>query len=162
MKYLYLLRHGEAVAGAQDDRARALSAHGVSQAQMIGDYLASTACPPDLVLCSPARRTRQTWENLRVHLPNQTVRMHIEDGLYNAMPGDLFDIIARTPPDSGALLVIGHNPGLSMLAGILSDDPRLVKGFSPATLGVFTCENLDDWADIQPGIWACADLIRPA
>ena len=62
-RQLLLLRHAKAVIGeGMDDFDRPLAPRGEQAAQAMGRYMAANGLVPDLVLCSPARRTTQTWE----------------------------------------------------------------------------------------------------
>ena len=64
MRELILLRHAHAEPGAagQADFDRPLSSQGLAEAEAAGRWLADQGLVPDRVLCSPARRTRETLE----------------------------------------------------------------------------------------------------
>ncbi len=68
---LLLLRHAKAVIGegAMADIDRPLSPRGESAAKRMGPTWQSNGLVPDLVLCSPARRPRQTWTLPHAELP---------------------------------------------------------------------------------------------
>ena len=64
---LVLLRHAKAEAAgsdAPDDAERPLTARGHADAAAAGAWLARHGLLPDVVICSPARRTRQTWHGV--------------------------------------------------------------------------------------------------
>jgi hypothetical protein len=71
MKTLYLLRHGKSEWGdpGLDDHDRPLAARGERAAAVVGIHFAQQDYQPSLVLCSSARRTRETLESLLPHLP---------------------------------------------------------------------------------------------
>jgi phosphohistidine phosphatase len=125
LRELILLRHAHADAAPLEgnDADRPLSARGRSEASHAAARLLSLGLVPDLVLFSPALRTRETAEILRtaLGLPLQSFR---ELGaLYLAAPPILRLQIAAIEPQVHRLMIIGHNPGLSELADEL--DPRL-------------------------------------
>ena len=66
MLRLWLLRHAKSAWDdpALDDFARPLSARGKKACRALARHMGERAIYPDLVLCSPATRTRQTWERL--------------------------------------------------------------------------------------------------
>src|SRR5690606_35624246 len=66
MKELILLRHAHAEPAAPGgaDIDRALSPEGLAEAESGGRWLQEQALVPDPVLCSPARRARETLEGV--------------------------------------------------------------------------------------------------
>jgi phosphohistidine phosphatase len=119
-RHLVLLRHAKAESptGAAD-RDRPLSARGQTDAQAAGGWLA-TRHVPDLVLCSPAKRTRQTWHAVSTHLPaGAGPEVRYERRLYLAGPDDLLAMVREIDDRVHNVLVIGHNPALSELAFLL-------------------------------------------
>ena len=64
MRELILLRHAHAdpALPGQSDMDRPLSAEGLAEAESAGRWLRDQGLVPDCVLCSPARRTRETLE----------------------------------------------------------------------------------------------------
>lgn len=127
MKDLVLFRHAKsswANPGASDFD-RPLNKRGRRAAPMMAAWLAGQGWAPDLVLCSAARRTQETLALVQPHLGAGTVV--IERALYLATVPTLRQHIARIPDGAGRALVIGHNPGLELLAAEL--DP----GGSPAS-----------------------------
>lgn len=63
-RMLVLLRHAKAATatGVTSDADRPLSGRGYADAVAAGTWLGNNGLRPDLVICSPARRTRQTWQ----------------------------------------------------------------------------------------------------
>ncbi len=145
---LFLMRHGQAgLAGS--DRERPLTALGQSQVARVGETLAGRGI--ERVLCSPAVRTRQTAEALRLATPVTVV-----EPLYNCSAGRILTALAGLPEYVRAALVVGHYPGVPALAQQLADrrsDPaelrRLTGQFSPAT--VVELEFTGPWTDLHTG-----------
>lgn len=117
MKTLWLLRHAKASAGhdGMADRDRPLSARGREGAQRIGRHLAARGVRPDLVLCSPSLRTRETIERVAKELGG-ALAIEFEEELYLASDRDLRERIASAPDDVGSLMLVGHNPGFEQIA----------------------------------------------
>ena len=74
---------------------------------------------PDLMLVSPARRTRQTAEIVARELSLPARRLVPEDALYLAATADILKVVQSTGPRIAHLLLIAHNPGLSELMQLL-------------------------------------------
>ncbi|PJK07107.1 phosphoglycerate mutase [Lysobacteraceae bacterium NML95-0200] len=129
MQQLILIRHAHALNAAvgQADFDRELSTHGRNEAQSAGQWLQQQAWQADIVLTSPARRTRQTLDGLQAggwSLP----AAHFEPCLYEATLGMLLAAIedaVQARPDARSLAVIAHNPGLEYLLVHLSDAEHL-------------------------------------
>jgi phosphohistidine phosphatase len=120
---LALLRHAKAAHPAGiDDMRRALTARGHADAAAAGGWLAGQQLFPDVVLCSPARRTRETWHGVALALGADATGTTVvyDPGIYKSTRGqDLLEMVMTTGPDVTTLLVIGHNPTLSALSSLL-------------------------------------------
>lgn len=122
MNRLHLLRHAKSSAKeGVDDQERSLSRRGREIARRVGKHLPSNLGAVDLVLCSSARRTRETLE-LALAEFSPRPRTAIEDGLYLASRQTLAARLRRLDPSDLNVLLIGHNPGLHELAVALADE----------------------------------------
>lgn len=113
---LVLLRHAKAQtpAGVPDDK-RPLSPRGHADAQAAGAWLAAKVVP-ELVLCSPSKRTRQTWHAIAANLPaGADPAVRFDRRLYLGGVDALLEML-REIEDVSSVLLIGHNPTLSQLA----------------------------------------------
>lgn len=120
MHRLHLLRHAKSSWDeGVEDRDRKLNARGRDEAALVGKSLSATIGPLDLVLCSTARRARET-ASLVLKGFDPAPRIAFEEGLYLAGAGTLLDRLSRLGEAEGAVLVIGHNPGLHELAAALA------------------------------------------
>lgn len=144
MDRLILLRHGEAQSHAESGRDldRALTERGRRDAAAAGRALARARAEPELVLVSPAARTRETWRLAgAAWSPAPADREHRE--LYDVSPAELFELAKASGATS--VMLVAHNPGLQALAEELAlADPRLARGFPPATAAVLEREG-EDW-----------------
>lgn len=114
---LVLLRHAKAETppGVPDDR-RPLSPRGHADAHAAGAWLATRAVP-ELVLCSPTKRTRQTWHAVAANLPpGADPEVRYERRLYLGGAEELLQLVRETEDTVSSVLLIGHNPTLSQLA----------------------------------------------
>ena len=100
------------------DQTRPLNARGFETAARVGAYLAHHGLVPDHVLCSPARRTRETWAALAKELPAAPAAKY-DARLYDAAGSSLLAVLRETPAKFQSLMVVGHNPGLHELAILL-------------------------------------------
>lgn len=123
---LLLVRHAKAVPKSRpvDDFDRPLSQRGRADAPPTGRRLADSGLTCDLVLCSPARRTRQTWR-LAVPAPEEPPPVVYDERLYNAPPSMLVEVLAERGRGLSSLALVGHNPGIHQLAaGLYGTGPR--------------------------------------
>lgn len=153
MPRLLLLRHAKSSwpAGVSD-RDRPLARRGHEAAALMGRYLKEHGLSPDLVLVSPARRARETWELVAPFLDGTDAR---EDGrIYEAPVGRLLEVLAGVAAPVRNVLMVGHNPGFEDLAALLigagseSDLHRLGRKFPTAGLAVIDLP--DEWQAIEP------------
>ncbi|WP_373355676.1 histidine phosphatase family protein [Pseudoroseicyclus sp. CXY001] len=163
MKRLILTRHAKSdwVDGANDHQ-RPLSKRGRRAAPMIGQWLQAGGWLPDLVLCSDAKRTRETlalilaeWESW------PPVRQR--KSLYQASAARILEIVQG---ETGAttIQVIAHNPGIGQLAAeLVAEAPGHDRweGYPTGATAVIGFE-LDDWAQLRPGTGRLLDFAIPA
>jgi phosphohistidine phosphatase len=121
MHRLHLLRHAKASTDDKyEDRARPLAKRGREAARQLGKTLPGALGAVDLVLCSSSVRTRETAElALAGFAPSPPVLY--EEDLYLAGRATLLRRLRRLDEEVGAVLVIGHNPGLHELALTLAE-----------------------------------------
>ena len=132
MRRLILLRHAKsswADPGASD-HDRPLNRRGQEAAPKIGTYLNRHRLIPDCVLCSTARRARETWDLVSAEIP-------------------------AAPPEATALLLVGHNPGIQdaatllIAAGDLDDRERLREKLPTGALVVIDFA-ITQWSKLHP------------
>jgi phosphohistidine phosphatase len=144
---LIVLRHAKAVhVPGLADRERPLTDRGERDAGLAGETLKQVGLAPDLVLCSPSARTRQTAELALARLA-PGAPLHLESEIYEAYPDELLELIGRTDDDVSTLLLVGHNPGVYELIMNLT----LVHGDEGFPPGAFAVLETGSWADLGPG-----------
>src|SRR5512145_290445 len=111
MLTLALLRHAKSSWSDATalDRDRPLAARGLADAPLMGKALAERGIDPELVLCSSARRSRDT---LDLVLPNLRVEPKVvyEDALYHASAEEMLGMLHGIEPGASRVLLVGHNP----------------------------------------------------
>lgn len=149
MRELILLRHAHAepADNGQADIDRPLSPHGLAEAEAAGRWLLEQRVVPDRVLCSPARRTRETLEAV-LGLTGY-VEKRLDERVYEATPGTLAALVDEHR-EVERLLLVGHNPGLEQLVALMSSGQSGdYRGMPPAAVAVLS---LPKEATIEPGI----------
>ena len=114
-RQLILLRHAKSDWPDVPDRERPLAKRGRRDAPRIGRWLHDRGYLPDLVVCSDACRTRQTWELVAPELGGSPA-VRFEPRAYAASALTLLYLAQELPSRYRAALFIAHNPGLSDLA----------------------------------------------
>jgi len=163
-KRLHLLRHAKSSWDdpALADRDRPLAPRGRKAAKRLARHLDEAGVRPDLVLCSPSVRTRQTLERVARGLPDG-VQVELEDGLYAASAQTLLERLRAVPDATGAVLVIAHNPGLHDLARLLAGRgtgiARLEEAFPTGALATLGFDGV--WAGLRAGACELVELVFP-
>lgn len=123
MKTIFLLRHAKAVLGdvATRDFDRALSKRGTKDALRIGEIMKKQNIEPQMVLTSPAMRTKQTIE-LALQSSKLEVEPKFNEQIYDASLTDLLNVIALIDEEVNSLLLVGHNPGMEELLRFLTGE----------------------------------------
>ncbi|MFN4208361.1 MAG: SixA phosphatase family protein [Agrobacterium albertimagni] len=109
---IYLLRHaksGWAEPGGRDFD-RSLSDAGFAEAEILAETAADRGYRPDLVICSTAKRCRQTAEAIN-RVFSGLVEFRYVDALYNA-PAEAYLEIVSSTRGVEALMLVGHNPAI--------------------------------------------------
>lgn len=150
MKRLILMRHAKSdwSSGAASDHDRPLNARGLAAAEALGDWLRAQDLVPDQVLCSSAKRTGETYLGLR--LAEDTPTTFTRD-LYLATHTEMMTALRQATGD--VLLMIGHNPGISITAAELVETPPNHPKFEQYPTGATLVASLDidDWQDAAWG-----------
>jgi phosphohistidine phosphatase len=167
---LLLLRHAKSDwSRGADDHDRPLSGRGLTSAPEIARYMRSRLYVPAAVLCSTAKRARQTLDLL---LPEweATPAIRYDRALYLAEWPNLLAALRKAPSHASPLLVVGHNPGLEQLAVALAMPPqtpaergrlqRMAQKYPTAALAIFDFD-VESWRSLRPGIGHLVEFVRP-
>src|ERR1700761_184691 len=124
---LVLLRHAKSDWPDVADHERPLAKRGRRDAPVVGRWLGEAGFAPDAVVCSTARRARQTWELVSTGLaeaaPGVSPVVRFEPRVYEAAVLGLLMLVREFDDAWRTAMIIGHNPGLAGLAtGLASPD----------------------------------------
>ena len=150
MMRLLILRHATAASQgtAPGDRERPLSAQGRDECHRLGTWLQRQRVEPDIVLCSPSQRTRETWDLASV--AGSTADVRFLDALYL---GSAEDYLGAVDEVGGSMTVlVGHNPTCAALAAefLQAAGESFAGHFPPASLCV---------AERSAEGWRAVDLV---
>jgi phosphohistidine phosphatase len=179
-----LLRHAKSDWPDVPDHDRPLAKRGRKDAPVIGRWLRGHGYVPDVVVCSTARRTRQTWELMAPKLDGSPSVL-FEPRAYAASAQALLYLARELPDQCRAALLIAHNPGIEDLADSLAAPPG--EDSTPASAGedgtpgspgedgtpgspglrfptaaVAVFEFAGDWPGLAPGQARLLDFTTPA
>lgn len=166
---LILSRHAKAeqVEG-KPDHDRSLAPQGRKDARAIGEWLSDPAqlMVLDLALCSTSERTRQTLKEVSAGGASaEDVRF--DERIYDASAARLLDLLREVPDSVNTVLMIGHAPGIPVLATALAHNgtgssdvlDRLTLGFPTSGLAVLGFEG--PWATLAPEAAYLKDFAVP-
>lgn len=165
MKVVMLLRHAKTMQAApgMSDRDRPLLPRGQRDARLMGTAIVGQGTP-DLILVSPARRTRETLSAILATVPASTP-VRVVDALYGAA-GTYLDLIAANAGNAARVLVIGHNPTIHATALALAQSgtralrEELAVKFPTCALAVSRLD-IADWAELPTAGGELIALVRP-
>jgi len=162
-RHLFILRHAKSSWDnpGLEDHERPLAPRGQRACAVMAEHLRANAIKPELVLCSSARRTRETLEAVA-----PTGEHIIEPQLYSASAEALLERLHRLPGDVSSVMVIGHNPALQMLVlrlarrdGDGADRSAVERKFPTGALATLTFEC--GWTELAAGSAHLAEFLTP-
>ena len=165
MKSLTVLRHAKS---NWDDPVadfdRQLNERGRKAAVAVGEELKRRGTKFDCVIASPAKRVRETLDQLGKGY-GEPLDVHFDERIYLASEDNLLDLVRGIPDDVGSALIVGHNPGLHRLALLLIRDEgelrqRIADKYPTAAAATVELA-ADRWTEIEPGSGELSALILP-
>jgi phosphohistidine phosphatase len=157
-RQLFVLRHAKSSWDDPSlaDEDRPLAPRGRKAAKRIRAHIRSQQIPVGLVLCSSARRARQT---LDLVAPPGEIR--IEPDLYRATAAELLERLHRVPGEVDAVMLIGHEPAIRELAvGLVGPGSALAERKFP-TAGLATLTFTGPWSTLAPDRAGLATFVTP-
>ncbi len=127
MKRLTLMRHANAQWKDPQiaDFDRPLNRRGNSEAEAISRRLLELQLIPTMLVTSSALRARQTADIVARELGVSARSLRREETLYLAPAQDILRIVQSTGPRIPHLMIVGHNPGITEVANLLSAAPQI-------------------------------------
>ena len=158
MKTLLLLRHAKSSWKIVDqpDFERPLNGRGEWAAPMMGRHLRKQKIEPNLILCSPAERARQTAA-LFAEAAKLGSELRYDERIYEASALQLLEVITQADEAADTLLLVGHNPGLEELVLLLTGETRLMPTASLAKIDLTP----DKWAKVKEQTGRLDWMVKP-
>jgi len=168
-RILILARHAKAKQDQdKPDHDRDLASRGHQDAHAVGVWLSdpSRVVSLDLALCSTSERTRQTLSGI-VAGGASAQQTRFDRRIYDGGASSLLEILREVPDSVTAVLMIGHAPGIPVLATALAHNDsgstdvmdRLSMGFPTSGLAVLGFEG--SWATLAPEAAYLRDFVVP-
>jgi phosphohistidine phosphatase len=164
MKQLLLLRHAKSSWDDPElaDHDRPLAPRGRRATRLIAEHLRRESAAPELVLCSSARRTRETLERIAPAL-GEAVAVAVERELYAASEHLLLERVRAIDEGAESVLLIAHSPGIEQLALSLASSgaglAALRRKYPTGALA--TLEFAGPWRELAPGNARLTDFVTP-
>jgi len=167
LKNLYLLRHAKSSwdDARLDDFQRPLATRGIKACTLMAAHIRKLRIVPRLILCSPARRARETYTRLAEAFSGDT-EVSFEHVLYEAASQALLTRLRRIDDDVSSVLMIGHNPSLEQLALALTGGTetemlaRLRVKYPTLALASIEIQQAA-WSSTGPGCGQLLDFVIP-
>lgn len=132
---ILLMRHAKSIEPSLKlkDFDRTLSERGRAQSLSMGKKLQSEGLNIDLAIISPAQRTKETWALVNEAMASNAQEI-FEQSIYQGHENELAEILECNIKNGGNAILVGHNPGISMLAAKLA---KKEISLSPGELVIF-------------------------
>lgn len=161
MRRLIFMRHAEAQMPqyGKVDKDRSITIEGMQQLDTLRLKLHGKFTGVDYVICSNAKRTRQTLEGIKSLLP-ANIEIVFDDNLYQSKQETIWDMINAVDNKYKGIILIAHNPGLSQAVQWIAE----VNGRSvPAlpTSGIAVCSTKSLWNELSAPKLSFDDFITP-
>ena len=149
MKTLYLIRHAKSSWKFPDldDFDRPLNKRGKRDAPVMGQRLRQQGIQPDLIISSPAKRTRRTAQAVAEAVKYSSSKIQYDKTLYHATSAAMQSVLTKVDDSVGILVFVGHNPGLTDFANQLTShsiDNVVTTGIVAVTFSA------EQWSEVKP------------
>lgn len=158
MKTLFLLRHAKSSWKDANlpDFERPLNHRGKRACETIGNYLKSKGIIPELIVCSPAVRARETLDRV-MKAAKWTAEVRYDQRIYEASGMRLAEVVAQIDADKKAAMLVGHNPGMEELLMLLTAETERMQTACVAKIELKTTK----WVNAVDKRASLEWLIRP-
>lgn len=167
MRTLYLLRHAKSSwdDSELDDFERPLAQRGIKACKLMKAYILKARITPDLILCSPAIRARETYICIAEAFAKDT-EVRFEHGLYMAGSQELLKRLRKVDSKISSVMMIGHNTGLEHLALALTsgtESKHLARMREKYPTLAMACIKIKKgkWSSAGPGCAKLEEFVTP-
>ena len=158
-RQLLILRHAKARKDLPvKDRERPLADEGRDDLRRVATAAAQAGLLPELVLCSPALRARET-ATLFLVAAGIDPDVLFDELIYAGVANDLPRLLGSVPEQVQCVMLVGHNPDLEDLVRRLCGDRKRCSALHPGALAVF--EVTGPWREISAKTAGFKELIDP-
>lgn len=148
MKQILLLRHAKSSWKDENlsDHDRPLNKRGKHTAPIMGQRLAIKEYQPQHIISSTAKRALDTASIVANEIKYDKERIETNRKLFHAWPDEISEVIAQCDDSINKLMMVGHNPGMTMYANQLLKSHRFEN---IPTAGLVTISiNINNWQEI--------------
>lgn len=158
MLTLHLIRHAKTnpISSSGNDFDRPLLDKGIAQSNVLGNYIRTHHLSLGKVLCSTAKRTRQTHSILTQQQASRK-EAFFSDELYLCSHQTALSLIGDFGTNEQILSLIGHNEGISQLASVLSGEQVHLRTAEMISMTF----PFDDWNYLVSGTGVIIFQYRP-
>lgn len=127
VKTLLILRHAKSSwkEHGLSDHDRPLNKRGRYDAQKMGRLIRNKKLKPKLIICSSAKRARETVE-LITQACGYRQEIRFSEALYAAGPEGYVKLLRELDDAYDRVMVVGHNPGLEELLECLTGEEHIL------------------------------------
>jgi phosphohistidine phosphatase len=147
---IYLLRHAQAESSYPDSQ-RVLSAKGRDDAERLGHFLRSKeTAQPEVLWCSPYRRAQETAATILNAWGGAVEQRRDEACLEPDMnPASIAEDLLVLERD---VLVVGHNPNITILASLLlsAERGRMRTNFNTCNMACLSVAPIPNFGEVGP------------
>jgi len=149
MKEVFILRHAEAVNAKNNttDFDRQLSNDGILEARQLGKKCYEMHLLPSVIYSSSARRALTTAIIFAEETNFPQDKIVVLPKLYDIYSDQLMDIIVETSDDFSKVMVVGHNPVLSVFLNLHTTEG--IVNLPTGTLVQVEYPNNETWQSIK-------------
>lgn len=161
LRRLIFMRHAEAQMPqyGKTDKDRSITMEGMQQLDVLRLKLHGKLTGVDYVVCSNAKRTRQTLEGIKPLLP-ANIEIIFDDNLYQSKQETIWDMISAVDSKYKGIILIAHNPGLSQAVQWIADvNGRSVRQLP--TSGIAICSTKSPWNELSAPKLSLDEFITP-
>jgi phosphohistidine phosphatase len=155
VKDLFILRHGMAEAGNDNDFERKLTDMGKGRITRLAHLLQTRDLEFEFALYSTAKRCKDTFEIL--HANEVIMKSLAMPEIYQAGHNTLLQLLSKVNPSHQKVVLVGHNPGVSQLLGYLSGDLSLM--LSPGMMVHLRFEGVG-WGDLSKSSGSIVEVLQ--
>ncbi|HRG10920.1 MAG TPA: histidine phosphatase family protein [Cyclobacteriaceae bacterium] len=146
---LYLVRHAQAEPGTAlvKDEMRTLTSAGIAVSKQVGEFLKQKNSNLNLILASPAERTKKTSLLIAQQFTMQP-EIRLEHTIYNGDVMDQLKLLTTLPDGLQEVMLVGHYPTVVDLHNYLASNNELIA-MNTGELVALTIET--NWQQLTAG-----------